>query len=224
MAIMGVLGALLLLPFVRRPARTLGVRRRFERRFPRAHVLSGGGLHADRDQSGGADGAALRQHVDGELDCVLRRAHDDSAGEPLRARRPPALADAVLRRAGAVARRQRGRSARCVPRPVARAADRRRRARWRSRRCSLRAWCSRCPSASAVDADRAFGANVAGAMVGGLSEYSSMLLGFQYVVLVALGFYVCAAISRWRARDEPRDQAAWRSEGLPPAHSLEGAA
>ena len=47
----------------------------------------------------------------------------------------------------------------------------------------------------AVDADRAFGANVAGAMVGGLSEYSSMLLGFQYVVLVALGFYVLSALS-----------------------------
>jgi hypothetical protein len=47
----------------------------------------------------------------------------------------------------------------------------------------------------AVDADRAFGANVAGAMVGGLAEYSSMLLGFQYVVLVALGFYACSAIS-----------------------------
>ena len=50
----------------------------------------------------------------------------------------------------------------------------------------------------AVDADRAFGANVAGAMVGGLAEYSSMLLGFQYVVLVALGFYVLSAISGQR--------------------------
>ncbi len=47
----------------------------------------------------------------------------------------------------------------------------------------------------AVDADRAFGANVAGAMVGGLAEYSSMLLGFQYVVLVALGFYLISAIN-----------------------------
>ena len=49
----------------------------------------------------------------------------------------------------------------------------------------------------AVDADRAFGANVAGAMVGGLSEYSSMLLGFQYVVLVAVAFY---AVSAWAVR------------------------
>ena len=47
----------------------------------------------------------------------------------------------------------------------------------------------------AVDPDRAFGANVAGAMVGGLSEYSSMLLGFQYVVLVAVTFYLLSAIS-----------------------------
>ena len=52
----------------------------------------------------------------------------------------------------------------------------------------------------AVDADRAFGANVAGAMVGGLSEYSSMLLGFQYVVLVAVGFYVLSAIASPRRK------------------------
>ena len=42
----------------------------------------------------------------------------------------------------------------------------------------------------ARDADLAFGANIAGALFGGLSEYSSMLVGFQYVVLVALAFYV----------------------------------
>jgi len=49
----------------------------------------------------------------------------------------------------------------------------------------------------AVEADRAFGANIAGAMTGGLSEYSSMLVGFQYIVLVALVFY---ALSAWAAR------------------------
>jgi hypothetical protein len=45
----------------------------------------------------------------------------------------------------------------------------------------------------ATDADRAFGANIAGAMFGGLSEYSSMLLGFQYLVLLAVVFYALAA-------------------------------
>jgi SAM-dependent methyltransferase len=48
-----------------------------------------------------------------------------------------------------------------------------------------------------VDADRAFGANIAGAMAGGLSEYSSMLVGFQYIVLVALVFYM---LSAWAER------------------------
>jgi hypothetical protein len=43
--------------------------------------------------------------------------------------------------------------------------------------------------------DRAFGANIAGAMLGGLAEYSSMLLGFQLLVLVALVFYALAAFS-----------------------------
>ncbi len=47
----------------------------------------------------------------------------------------------------------------------------------------------------AVDPERAFGANIAGAMFGGLAEYSSMLLGFQFVVLVAVAFYLCSAIS-----------------------------
>ena len=39
------------------------------------------------------------------------------------------------------------------------------------------------------EADRAFGFNIGGAVLGGLAEYSSMLLGFRYLLLVALGFY-----------------------------------
>ncbi|HTG93837.1 MAG TPA: hypothetical protein VL866_14695 [Pyrinomonadaceae bacterium] len=41
--------------------------------------------------------------------------------------------------------------------------------------------------------DQALGINIAGAMVGGLAEYSSMLLGFQYLVLVAFGFYIVSS-------------------------------
>ena len=37
--------------------------------------------------------------------------------------------------------------------------------------------------------DRFFGANVAGALVGGLAENASILLGFQYLLCVAIGFY-----------------------------------
>ena len=43
--------------------------------------------------------------------------------------------------------------------------------------------------------DLAFGANIAGALAGGLAEYASMLLGFQYLMLVALAFYALSAIS-----------------------------
>ena len=42
--------------------------------------------------------------------------------------------------------------------------------------------------------DRALGINIAGAMFGGLAEYSSMLLGFQYLLLVAILFYALSAI------------------------------
>jgi spermidine synthase len=54
--------------------------------------------------------------------------------------------------------------------------------------------------------DRAFGVNIAGAMVGGLAENSSMLLGFQYVVLVAILFYALSAIGLKRSDDAARDE------------------
>jgi SAM-dependent methyltransferase len=45
------------------------------------------------------------------------------------------------------------------------------------------------------DAGRAFGFNIAGALVGGLAENSSMLLGFQYVAVVAMVFYAASWLS-----------------------------
>jgi hypothetical protein len=51
----------------------------------------------------------------------------------------------------------------------------------------------------AVEPDRAFGANIAGAMFGGLAEYSSMLLGFQYLLFVAVALYVISIIGHRRA-------------------------
>jgi hypothetical protein len=49
--------------------------------------------------------------------------------------------------------------------------------------------------------DRALGINIAGAMVGGLAEYSSMLLGFQYLIGVAIIFYAISVIGLRRATD-----------------------
>jgi hypothetical protein len=50
------------------------------------------------------------------------------------------------------------------------------------------------------DPDRAFGANVAGALVGGLAENASMLLGFRWLLLVAVGFYLLSAAGGGRGR------------------------
>jgi SAM-dependent methyltransferase len=47
--------------------------------------------------------------------------------------------------------------------------------------------------------DWAFGSNIAGSVVGGLSESFSMLLGFRYILLLALGFYLLSIIARPRA-------------------------
>jgi len=42
--------------------------------------------------------------------------------------------------------------------------------------------------------DRVFGANVAGALVGGLAENTSVMLGFQLLLCVAVGFYLLSAV------------------------------
>jgi SAM-dependent methyltransferase len=45
----------------------------------------------------------------------------------------------------------------------------------------------------AADPDQAFGANIAGSVVGGFSESFSMLVGFRYLLLVAVAFYLLSA-------------------------------
>ena len=44
-----------------------------------------------------------------------------------------------------------------------------------------------------ADPDNAFGSNIAGSVVGGLSESFSMVLGFRYLLLVAVAFYLLSA-------------------------------
>jgi SAM-dependent methyltransferase len=63
-----------------------------------------------------------------------------------------------------------------------------------------------------AEPDRAFGFNIAGAMMGGLAENSSMFLGFQYVVLVAILFYALSAIGLFKSKS-----AAPAIEGAVPA-------
>ena len=41
--------------------------------------------------------------------------------------------------------------------------------------------------------DRVFGANVAGALLGGIAENASVLIGFQYLLCVAVGFYLLSS-------------------------------
>lgn len=44
------------------------------------------------------------------------------------------------------------------------------------------------------DSGQAFGANIAGAILGGMAENASMVVGFQYLVLVAAAFYAVACV------------------------------
>jgi spermidine synthase len=57
-----------------------------------------------------------------------------------------------------------------------------------------------------AEPDRAFGINIAGAMLGGLAEYSSMLLGFQYGVLVAILCYALSAIGLLQTKNTAADE------------------
>ena len=50
-----------------------------------------------------------------------------------------------------------------------------------------------------VEPDRAFGFNIAGAMFGGLAEYSSMILGFRYLLFVAVGLYLLSMLGYQKA-------------------------
>jgi hypothetical protein len=45
-----------------------------------------------------------------------------------------------------------------------------------------------------ADPDIAFASNIAGSMVGGISETFSILLGFQYLLLLAIAFYLLSAM------------------------------
>lgn len=47
-------------------------------------------------------------------------------------------------------------------------------------------------------ADIAFGSNLIGAMVGGMLEYTALALGYQALLLVALGAYLLAFAASWR--------------------------
>jgi hypothetical protein len=49
----------------------------------------------------------------------------------------------------------------------------------------------------ATNPDHALGANIAGAVLGGLAESFSALLGFQYLLLLAVCFYL---LSIWLPR------------------------
>jgi spermidine synthase len=53
--------------------------------------------------------------------------------------------------------------------------------------------------------DQDFGANVAGAMLGGLAENTSMLLGFRYLTLVVIAFYALSGIFGRAPVDKPAE-------------------
>ena len=47
-----------------------------------------------------------------------------------------------------------------------------------------------CSFSAEADPHQAFGSNIAGSVVGGLSESFSTLLGFRYMLILAIGFYI----------------------------------
>jgi hypothetical protein len=60
--------------------------------------------------------------------------------------------------------------------------------------------------------DRVFAANVAGALVGGLVENASLLLGFRWLLLVAGGFYLLSGLFGGGAGVSPEPAAGYNSD------------
>jgi hypothetical protein len=52
-------------------------------------------------------------------------------------------------------------------------------------------------------ADVAFASNLIGIMLGGMLEYASLLIGYQNLLLIVIGFYVLSAILLRRREQEP---------------------
>ncbi len=55
------------------------------------------------------------------------------------------------------------------------------------------------PSARSARPDVDFGSNIGGIILGGLSEYLSLVLGFSHLLWVAIGYYILSALLAPRA-------------------------
>jgi hypothetical protein len=56
---------------------------------------------------------------------------------------------------------------------------------------------------SSTQPDIDFGSNIAGIILGGLSEYFSLVVGFNHLLWIAIGYYVLSALLRPRALAAP---------------------
>src|SRR5262249_10825573 len=67
----------------------------------------------------------------------------------------------------------------------------------------------------------ALGANIAGSILGGLAEYTSMVVGFQYLMLLGIGFYGASWLFSLRQRSaaqQPVEISMTRQELVLPEH------
>jgi hypothetical protein len=56
---------------------------------------------------------------------------------------------------------------------------------------------------SSTQPDVDFGSNIGGIILGGLSENFSLILGFNHLIWIAIGYYVISALFRPKARPGP---------------------
>ena len=151
-------------------------------------VLHGRGVHAARDEERGAVRPALRHDLVRERARVPRR-------HAQRARRGPAVAAGHLQAPGAAlpaaARRPRPRLRRAAQRPAraCRSCPGSSAAPSPSCRSSRPTWCSPSASSRRAPSATAFGANLLGAMFGGLLEYTSLMIGYRSLLFLVAILY-----------------------------------
>ena len=62
----------------------------------------------------------------------------------------------------------------------------------------LPTWSSPSASAATGDSGTAFGANLLGAMIGGILEYASLIVGYRWLLALVALLYALAFLTGWR--------------------------
>ena len=182
-----------------------------------ALLLPGGGVHAPGGAEHQQGRGRARQHLGRQRRHHLRRDGDDPPGQPHRRQVPETAAAAGLCAARPLVHRA------LLPRPVAVRVPALCDEGAGGRACSRACPCSSAASSSSGRSrrrqrkDAALGANLLGALVGGLLQTITFVVGIKALLLIVAALYVSAVLSRPKAVTAAGGDVELRAAGFIPA-------